>query len=433
MVRFAVITAYLALIVHGRRKFSHAEESKGSRYAGSQRSSEQLQSLLFALHPSAPGRSGVATHRRVPVRTADASMQSPMGESAGQTSAKEEALTASLAGLIAASMALAPSSAFAEGGAKLTEEALKVANGEELSWFETYVKFIQDGIFLVHDGLGGIGFPYPYAAAIFFLVLLAKSITFPLNYQQYEGNAAMKATAPQRDLIQKWYADDQMQMNIQLGSLFDEININPLASILPTFFQIPILLGVYYACTAIAKAEVYTEGFLWIPSLIGPISDRTEGITWLTDGRFGLEDTIAYLSLPAILVITQFASLKALGSFDAMKDAEKNGGGGAVGKILYVIPFFLGWVAMSAPAALGLYWLFSNVFTTIVTTTVKKLTQMDAFIADVDMATIGPRRDPLPLVVKDWSDQLQPEEAAEEAAVDVEVVDESSAEVAAGS
>jgi YidC/Oxa1 family membrane protein insertase len=425
MLRFAVITAYLALIVHGRRRFSPAEESRGSRHAGSQRSSKQLKSLLFALNPSAPSRSGVATHRRVPVRTADASMQAPWEERAEQTHAKDEALTASLAGLIAASMAFAPSTAFAE--AKLTEEALKLANGEELSWFETYVKFIQDGIFAVHDALGGIGFPYPYAAAIFGLVFLAKSITFPLNYQQYEGSAGMKATAPQRDLIQKWYADDQMQMNIQLGSLFDEIDINPLASILPTFFQIPILLGVYYACTAIAKAEVYSEGFLWIPSLIGPISDRNEGIAWLTDGRFGLEDTVAYLSLPVILVITQFISLKALGSFDSIKEAEKNGGSGAVGKILYVVPFFLGWVAMSAPAALGLYWLFSNVFTTIVTSTVKSLTQMDSFIPEVDMAAIGPRRDPMPLVQKQWS--VQPEAEA----VDVEATTEPAAEVPAGS
>ena len=26
------------------------------------------------------------------------------------------------------------------------------------------------------------------------------------------------------------------------------------------------------------------EGFLWIPNLSGPISDRRDGLTWLTDG-----------------------------------------------------------------------------------------------------------------------------------------------------
>ena len=74
-----------------------------------------------------------------------------------------------------------------------------------------------------------------------------------------------------------------------------------------------VFLGVYYSVTSIAKAKVFTEGrlaiqtpspsvlpppltfqrpvldpspqgFLWIPNLSGPIADRREGISWLTEG-----------------------------------------------------------------------------------------------------------------------------------------------------
>mmetsp|Transcript_101463 Transcript_101463/g.160435 ORF Transcript_101463/g.160435 Transcript_101463/m.160435 type:complete len:456 (-) Transcript_101463:459-1826(-) len=424
MLRAAAIAACLFSVVHGRRRaLSPAQESRNSQATRSQRSTKALESLLFALNPSG---SVAAKNRALPSRSSAAPVQSQLRQSHQDRSTKLQephapvaAFANSIAAVLAAALSVSPSGASAEDAAAkiaeevvipkgITEEAFKVMNGEELSWFETYVKGVQDGIGVVHDFLAGIGFPYPYATCIFLIVLLAKTITFPLNYKQYEGTAAMRATQPQRDLIQKWYVDDQREMNIQLGSIFDEIDINPLASIVPVFFQIPILLGVYYGVTSIAKAEIYTEGFLWIPSLIGPISDRTEGIAWLTDGRFGSSEILAYLTLPAMLVATQYVSLYALGSFDAIKESEKNGGGSPASKIIYVLPWFLGWVAMNAPSALGLYWLFSNVFTTAITNFVKTATKMDELIPDINFAEVGPRRDPLPLVNKDWSLGVRP-------------------------
>ena len=46
-----------------------------------------------------------------------------------------------------------------------------------------------------------------------------------------------------------------------------------------------LFLGVYYSVTSIAKAQVYSEGFLWLPSLSGPIADRSQGLSWLTERR----------------------------------------------------------------------------------------------------------------------------------------------------
>jgi YidC/Oxa1 family membrane protein insertase len=414
MIRVVCATAYLAFASQARRPLPLKKESPMSQVAGNQRPANALEALLLSLPSTAPRRSRASRHHR----SAHPAMM-PHAREVDEPSHLHGGL------LAAASMAFAPLAAFAEDAGDamvgmteeamkaspdavvamtgMTEEAIKAANGE-LDWFGTYVKFVEDGLFGVHDFLAGIGFPYPYASAIFALVLLAKTLTFPLNYKQLEGSRAMNATSPQRNLIQKWYADDSNQMNIELGKVFDKIDINPLASILPAFVQIPILLGVYYASTSIAKAEIYKEGFLWIPSLIGPISDRTEGISWLTDHRFGLEDTLAYLSIPVILVIAQFISLNVLGSFDAIKETEKSGGdSGVMGKVLYALPFFLGWVAMSAPAALGLYWLFSNVFTTTITATIKSLIKTEDYIPKVDVAALGPRRDTLPLIEKDWN------------------------------
>ena len=89
--------------------------------------------------------------------------------------------------------------------------------------------------------------------------------------------------------------------------------------------------------------------------------------------RLGWEDTLAYLTIPVILVATQTLSLQLLGSFDAIdesKDDQKN-----VANALRFLPLMIGWFALNAPSGLGLYWVFNNVLTTLSTVTVKKLVE----------------------------------------------------------
>ena len=97
--------------------------------------------------------------------------------------------------------------------------------------------------------------------------------------------------------------------------------------------------------------------------------DRRDGLTWLTDGwvdgvpRLGWEDTLAYLTLPVILVCTQTLSLYLLGSFEAIDDGKESSKNAATA--LRLLPLMIGWFAMNAPSGLGLYWVFNNVLTTV--------------------------------------------------------------------
>jgi len=289
----------------------------------------------------------------------------------------------------------------AEVGRPLTDEAQRALNGD-LGWWGSYIKLVEDGIFTFHDALSDLDIPYPYGLSIFAFVLGVKIVTLPLNWQQLSSTSQMKAMKPQQDLVRKWYGDNKDMLNIQTGALFEKFDVNPLAGCLPSLAQIPVFLGVYYSVTSIAKAKIFSEGFLWLPSLSGPIADRREGMSWLTEGwidgvpRLGWEDTLAYLTIPAILVCTQTFSLYALGSFEALENSDDQTTK-STGVVLRFLPFMLGWFAMNAPAGLGLYWIFNNILTTATTFTVKKLTERAEFEVNVDVSALGPRRDPLPL------------------------------------
>lgn len=300
-------------------------------------------------------------------------------------------------------IALAPFSLLAER--PLTEEAMKAAEGS-LGWWGSYIKLVEDGIIGLHDVLAERGVENPYGISIFFFVLGVKLVTLPLNWNQISTSSQMKAIKPQQDIVNKWYGDNSQFKNSNLADLFEKVDVNPLAGCLPALAQIPVFLGVYYSVTSIAKAKVYDEGFLWIPNLSGPIADRTEGLSWLTQGwvnnapPLGWHDTLCYLTIPVILVIAQTVSLTLLGSFEALDDSEQSK---TAAFALRLLPLMIGWFSLNAPSGLGLYWTFNNILTTATTITVKKLVEKSELEVDIEplLAKVGPRRDVIPAAVSD--------------------------------
>ena len=140
----------------------------------------------------------------------------------------------------------------------MTVEALKAETGD-LGWWGTYIKTVEDGILGLRDTLQGMGVAFPYGISIFCFVLGVKLVTLPLNWNQLSGAANMKSIKPQQDLIRKWYGDNQQILNMEIGGLFENQKINPLAGCLPSLAQIPVFLGVYYSVTSIAKAQIFQE------------------------------------------------------------------------------------------------------------------------------------------------------------------------------
>merc|ERR1712127_653183 len=81
------------------------------------------------------------------------------------------------------------------------------------------------------------------------------------------------------------------------------------------------------------------------------------GKNWV-DGvpSLGWTDTAAFLTIPVVLVISQFLSMQMM----ATKDQEKPA-------VLKFLPLLIGWFSLSVPAALGIYWVANNIITTALT------------------------------------------------------------------
>jgi len=289
----------------------------------------------------------------------------------------------------------------------------------------------------LHDLLKGLGLQNPYGYAIILFTLLIKAVTFPLNAKQLESTGKMQAINPKIREIQTKFANNPEKANQMIAQLYQQYDINPLAGCLPSLAQIPIFIALYRSILNLSKDNVLTEPFLWLPSLEGPTygAEQKDALQWLTtwqDGApmLGWHDTLCFLTIPVILVLSQKISQKVLQS-----DAQQPEGASAA--ILNILPFMIGWFSLNVPSGLGIYWIVNNVVTTALSAFLRAEMAKDPAImalqSNVGVAptpTSGPGTTPSPTSMSSSTTSSAPPGFAAGPTVDVkEIEEEESAEV----
>jgi YidC/Oxa1 family membrane protein insertase len=183
-----------------------------------------------------------------------------------------------------------------------------------------------------------IDFGYPsYGIAIIMLTLIIKLILAPLTAKQIRSMEGMQTLQPKIKELQKKYKGNQQKLQAEMGKLYKEGGVNPLSGCLPILIQMPFLVAIFYALREYPYEEAY-KSFLWLPSL-GDI-DPT------------------YV-LPILSAVSTFAIQKQMtGAQIATTDAQAK-----QQKIMQVaMPLFIGWISLSFPSGLIIYWVVSNLF-----------------------------------------------------------------------
>jgi YidC/Oxa1 family membrane protein insertase len=252
--------------------------------------------------------------------------------------------------------------------------------------FDQFQAFIQNLIVLFHDKLESLGVKNAYGPSIILFTVLIRSILFPVSFQQLGSAEKAKALQPKIKEINERFADDDNIKNQMTALLYAETEVNPLAGCLPAILQIPVFLSLYRSFMGLASKNAMDESFLWLPNLEGPVYGA-RSTDWLTSGwhdsipSLGWHDTLLYLTLPILLVITQSISLKILTPPSDDPAIEKTQ------RFLKYLPLLIGYFSLSVPAALGVYWLTNNFLSTASSIIIKdyfKRNPTGAFSVDLD-------------------------------------------------
>lgn len=187
---------------------------------------------------------------------------------------------------------------------------------------------VQEIITIIYSFLHGVGLAN-YGVAIIIMTILVKLVLYPLTKKQIQSTKAMMEIQPKMKAIQEKYKDDKQRLNMELANLYKSEGVNPLAGCLPLIIQMPIMIGIFYGIR-----DFQYEGsasFLWMESISNP-------------------DPV-YI-LPILSALTTFISSK-----QTMPDT-----GNPQNKLMtYFMPLFIGYISLSFPAGLVLYWVVMNV------------------------------------------------------------------------
>jgi YidC/Oxa1 family membrane protein insertase len=173
-----------------------------------------------------------------------------------------------------------------------------------------------------------IGIPN-YGIAIILVTLIIKLALYPLTVKQVKGMKAMQDLQPKMKEMQEKYKGNPEKLNKEMALLYKESGVNPLSGCLPLLVQMPILMGIFFAIRDYQYAQ--TPSFLWMANL-------------------SLPDPL-YI-LPVLSAATTYIQQKQT-STDMNQQAKM---------MMTFMPLFIGYISISFPAGLVLYWAMSNLF-----------------------------------------------------------------------
>lgn len=182
---------------------------------------------------------------------------------------------------------------------------------------------------------------------IFLLAVVLKLLILPFTYKSSIAMAEMRLLNPTLTLLQEKYKDKPEMLQLEQMKLYQEMGVSPLGGCLPLLLQMPIIIAMF---TLIPNITYFRQqSFLWVRD-------------WASF------DSICNLPFHILLYgdhISLFAILMTLSSvlFTAMnnKSAPSNPQMGMQMKFMnYFLPVTFLLVMNSFPAALNLYYLFSN-------------------------------------------------------------------------
>lgn len=181
--------------------------------------------------------------------------------------------------------------------------------------------------------VGGIEFFYnatgSHAWAIVLITVVIRVAIAPLFVVQMKSMKKMQELQPEVQRLREQYKGDAERMNKEMMELYRKHKVNPLAGCLPLLVQMPFLIAFYRVIFEFDYGPV-------APTILGFIPLNAPDKTYI---------------LPVLSAGTTFLQswLSQTGNEPTMK------------MMTYFMPLMIGWISVTVPAGVALYWVVSTV------------------------------------------------------------------------
>ncbi len=190
--------------------------------------------------------------------------------------------------------------------------------------------------------------------AIIFLTLIIRFILLPLFYKGAKDQALMQKLQPEIKKIQHNHKDDKEKQAQALMELYRMHDVNPFSGFLMILVQLPVLIGLYQVFYKGISPETLVNLYSFIPSP----GEVNATLLHLID-----------LQKPSILMVILAAAAQYVQGKLTLPKVEKGqdlSSAEQVGRqMVYMGPVLTIVILSKMPAAVGLYWLVTSVFTLV--------------------------------------------------------------------
>lgn len=193
-----------------------------------------------------------------------------------------------------------------------------------------------------------------FGLAIIFLTVLIRIILLPLFYKSTKNQILIQRLQPEMNKIQHDHKDNKEKQAQAMMDLYKKHNVNPFAGFLVLIIQLPILIALY---------RVFLQGFS--PALFSRLYPFIVRPAVLHSTLLGLLD----LQKPSILMVILAAIAQYFQAYLMLPKLEKGKIPSSTEQIgrqmMYLGPVLTLTILFRLPAAIGLYWLITSVFSVV--------------------------------------------------------------------
>lgn len=256
-----------------------------------------------------------------------------------------------------------------------------------------------------------------YAFALLLLAIIIKVVLFPFGIKQQKNMVKQARLRPREMAIRKKYAGrndkaTQQKAQEEIMNLYQEENFNPMGGCLPMLIQLPILWALFRVITApltyicrfsadtiaaltekvneivaaggieLANTSNYSAEITLITHMKELGLDKFSGIEGFDASvipnfeLFGGKLNLAYtpnikefsllLIIPVVTLIVSFFSARLTKKFSYQAPTAEDAATNSTMKIMeWSMPLMSVYISFIAPAAIGLYWIYQNIFSAL--------------------------------------------------------------------
>jgi len=208
-----------------------------------------------------------------------------------------------------------------------------------------------------------------FGLAIIVLTIIVRLVILPLTQKQLRSSKAMsdgmRAIQPKLQQIKKKYAKDKQRLQQETMKLYKEAGVSPMGCLsspmlVSLLIQMPIFIAVYQAIIRVLATTpqdlLGLSENLYSWSIVHQALPVSGKFLWLN-----LSNPDPYLLIPILVGATMWVSQKMITqpSTDPQQESMQR-------MMQIMMPLMFGFLCLTLPSGLGLYWLLSTIFSVVV-------------------------------------------------------------------